>query len=217
MAKKLMLGLWLVGVCSLLITANGCKKPATVSKQEKPSDVKIQPHVQDDEPPVVTFDMTPAKTESEPAGGQLYDCTYVAGGKTAKFRFEFKQTRTTSGEIRFALGEGKFRAVAGSDNSVLLQDLKKALEAKHLPSRSPRIPELPFDAVVLAKNQSHDPSGGFSSKPPGDWIAIKLFFPKGGDDAEVYLNFNPVLGKGEFSIKDSDYGDYLLREFAKVF
>src|SRR5215472_13903616 len=216
MAKRLKLRLCLVGVCSLLIAANACKKQSAISEKEKPSDVKIQPRVPSDEPPVVTFDMTPTKTESEPADVQLYDCTYVAGGETAKFQLEFKQTRTTSGEIRFALGEGKFRAMAGSDNSVLLQDLKKALEAKHLPRKSSRIAELPFDAVVLAKNQSRDSSGGFSSKPPGDWIAIKLFFPKGGDDAEVYLNLNPVLGKGEFSIKDSDYGDYLLEVFAKV-
>jgi hypothetical protein len=41
--------------------------------------------------------------------------------------------------------------------------------------------------------------------------------PKGGDEGEVLLNLNPVLGRGEFSIKDEDYGDYLLRQFAKVF
>ncbi|HEY6253436.1 MAG TPA: hypothetical protein VI685_26055 [Candidatus Angelobacter sp.] len=122
-----------------------------------------------------------------------------------------------SGEIPVAPGEGKFLAVAGSDNSVLLEDLKKALDAKHMPSHTPRIPELAFDAVVLGQKQSRDASGGFSSKPVGDWILIKLFFPKGRDDeAEVFLNLNPVLGKGEFSLKDSDYGDYLLREFAKV-
>jgi hypothetical protein len=45
---------------------------------------------------------------------------------------------------------------------------------------------------------------------------VKIFLPKGGDDGEVFLNFDAVLGKGEFSIKDSDYGDYLLRELAKV-
>ena len=36
------------------------------------------------------------------------------------------------------------------------------------------------------------------------------------DEAVVFLNLNPVLGKGKFSIKDSEYGDYLLRELAKV-
>ena len=50
-----------------------------------------------------------------------------------------------------------------------------------------------------------------------EWIVLKLFLPKGGDKGEVFLNLNPVLGRGEFSIKDEDYGDYLLRQFAKVF
>src|SRR5262249_9779853 len=119
--------------------------------------------------------------------------------------------------IPVAPGEGRFLAVAGSDNSVLLQDLKKALDAKHMPGHSPRTAELAFDAVVLGQKQSRGPSGGFSSKPRGGWILIKLFFLKGRDDeAEMFLNLNPVRGKGEFSIKDSDYGDYLLREFAKV-
>jgi len=34
---------------------------------------------------------------------------------------------------------------------------------------------------------------------------------------DLKLNPNPVLGRCEFSIKDEDYGDYLLRQFAKVF
>ena len=208
--------LWLLGVCSILVIVNGCKKQSSVSEKEKPSDVKVQPRFRGDELPDVTFNMTPVKTKPAPFGVQLYDCTYVAGGKTARFRLEFKQTRPMSSDIPVAPGEGKFLAVADSDNSVLLEDLKKALDARHMPGRSPRIPELAFDAVVLGEKQSRSTSG-FSSQPPGDWMLIKLFFPKGrGDEAEVFLNFNPVLGKGEFSIKDSDYGDYLLREFAKV-
>jgi hypothetical protein len=38
----------------------------------------------------------------------------------------------------------------------------------------------------------------------------------GAGSSEVYLNLNPVLGKGEFSIKDPDYGDGVLLELAKV-
>jgi hypothetical protein len=115
-----------------------------------------------------------------------------------------------------ARAEGKFVAVAGSDNSVLLEDLKKALDAKHIPKKSLRAKELLFDAVVLGEKQSRDPSGSYSSNPAGDWIAIKIFVPKNGDEGEFFLNLNPVLGKGEFSLKDPDYGDYLLREFARV-
>ena len=43
---------------------------------------------------------------------------------------------------------------------------------------------------------------------------MKIFF--GDDEAEVFLNANPVSGKAEFSIKDPDYGDQVLAELAKV-
>lgn len=55
---------------------------------------------------------------------------------------------------------------------------------------------------------------GFVVVLKGNWIAAKLFF--GGDQGEVFLNLNPALGKAEFSIKDSDYGDYVIGELAKV-
>jgi len=38
----------------------------------------------------------------------------------------------------------------------------------------------------------------------------------GDGSSEVFLNLNPALGKGEFSIKDPEYGDGVLQELAKV-
>jgi len=32
----------------------------------------------------------------------------------------------------------------------------------------------------------------------------------------VFFNLNPVLGKGQFSIKDADYGDIVLRQLSSV-
>jgi hypothetical protein len=206
---------WLVTICSILAVTNGCGKPS-VPEKEKFSDIKTEPHIQQgDELPSVLFDLKPSRgVDAE--GFQLYDCTYRAQGKTAKFRLQFKQGRPVSGDLPVTRGEGKFLSVPGSDNSVLLQDLKKALDAKAIPKTSRRVAELAFDAVVLGEHQSRDLSGGYSAKPAGDWMTIKLFLPKGGSDGEVFLNLNPALGKGEFSLKDSDYGDYLLKEFAQV-
>ena len=68
--------------------------------------------------------------------------------------------------------------------------------------------------MILAEHQNE--GGGYCEIPCGDWTAMKIFLPKGGDDGEVFLNLNPVSGKAEFSIKDSDYGDYLLEHFARV-
>jgi hypothetical protein len=146
---------------------------------------------------------------------QKYDCTFAAEGKTARFQFEVN-SRPTSGEPPIAFGSGKFISVAGSDASVFLRKLQKALEAKTLPVQPKRVAELPFTAAILGTNQSHSKDGGFFTKPPGHWTAMKIFIGKKDDPAEVFLNFNTALHKGEFSIKDPDYGDEVLKELAKV-
>jgi hypothetical protein len=60
------------------------------------------------------------------------------------------------------------------------------------------------------------PQGGFAENPRGDWTAMKLFLGKGEDEAEIFFNINAVAGQGEFSIKDEDYGDAVLKELASV-
>jgi len=101
-----------------------------------------------------------------------------------------------------ASAEGKFVTVVGADDAVLLEDLKKTLEAKRAVKNPTKIPDLALDAVVLGQRQSRYPSGGFSSKPPGDWILTKIFLPKGGDEGEVFFNFNPFLGKSSSAFLD---------------
>jgi hypothetical protein len=55
----------------------------------------------------------------------------------------------------------------------------------------------------------------FCAAPPGDWIATKLFLSEEG--GEVFLNLNRARVVAEFSAKDSDYAESVLRELAKVF
>jgi hypothetical protein len=200
----------------VMVGVNGCRPSS--ANQEKLSNIKVEPNLQKTEELLtVMFDLKPSSDLPASAHSQLYDCTYQARGKSAKFRLQFGQKGLISDDPPVASGEGKFLAVKGSDNSALLEDLKKALDATRVPTNSQRIAELAFDAVILGQKQSRSPDGSFSENPPGDWITIKLFLPKGkGNEGEVFLNLNPALGKGEFSIKDSDYGDYLLKEFAKV-
>lgn len=159
--------------------------------------------------------MKPANAPVLP-GVELYDCTFQARGKTAKFRLQFRQEGPLKGELPMARASGKFLAMPGSDNSALVEDLLKALEAKRLPAQAARTAELAFDAVVLGENQSRSPSGGFLGSPSGGWKTVKIFLPPGGDDAEMFLGLNPVAGKGEFSLKDPDYGDYLVTHLASV-
>jgi hypothetical protein len=142
-----------------------------------------------------------------------YQAAYVGDGKTARFDIELTMARP-SGQILVAFTKGKFIAVPNSDASSLLAALQKTLQAKSLPSNTVRVSELPFSAALLGDHVSHSPNGGFAVKPPGNWTTIKLFL--GNGSSEVYLNLNPVLGKGEFAIKDQDYGDGVLQELAKV-
>ena len=142
-----------------------------------------------------------------------YQAAYVADGKTARFDIELTMTKA-SGQIPVAFTKGKFIAVPNSDASALLVALQKTLQAKSIPSNTVRVAELPFSAAILGDHVSHSPNGGFAVKPPGNWTSTKLFL--GDGSLEVYLNLNPVLGKGEFAIKDQGYGDGVLQELAKV-
>jgi len=124
--------------------------------------------------------------------------------------------RTRSGDPTIDSAFGKIVAVPGSDASVLLQKLQKTLEAKSVPLNTKRVAEIPFAAVILGTDNSHAKDGGFFAKPPGHWTTMKIFIGKSENPAELFLNINPVLHKGEFSIKDAEYGDDILKELAKV-
>jgi hypothetical protein len=206
---------FLLALLCFMTIVGACKRSATAGEQDKATNVKLEPRLPE-EPPTVMFGINSVNNQGASAGMQLYDCIYTSGGKSAKFRLEWKQHGALSGDIPMASAEGRFLAVDDSDNSALLLDLNKALEAKEIPNKPSRVKELAFDAAVLGEHQSRDASGAYSDNPRGDWVLLKLFLPKGGDDGEVFLNLNPVLGKAEFSIKDSDYGDFLMEQLAKV-
>jgi len=146
---------------------------------------------------------------------QRYDCTFNSGGKAARFQFEVF-SKPPSGDPTVPSTTGRIIAVPGSDASEFLHKLQKTLQAKNFPTSVQRVTELPFTAVILGTSESHAVNGGFFDKPSGNWTAMKIFIGKKDESAEVFLNFNPVLGKGEFSIKDPDYGDDVLKELAKV-
>jgi len=98
----------------------------------------------------------------------------------------------------------------------MLADLKTALEAKSLPKNIKRESALPFTYATLGEHQSRIQGGGYSSKPSGNWIAMKIFISSGDEESEVFMNLDPIGGNGEFSIKDSDYGDAILTRLASI-
>jgi hypothetical protein len=165
----------------------------------------------------VGFDIVPvpgAHSASE------WIATYQSEGKTAKFRIVLEAGKSmgdaTPSGPDIQAGSGKFVAEQGSDSSVLLMDLKKALQAKRLPKKVKRAASLPFELASFGDKQSRFPDGGFTGKPAGNWTPMKIFIGEGERESEVFLNLNPVLGKGEFAIKDVDYGDSVLAALATV-
>jgi hypothetical protein len=160
--------------------------------------------------------------EQLPSDGpaQHWLAIYLSKGKAAKFKIELGPSKPLndkqSKDFDIQQGEGRFLAEPGSDASVLLADLKNALEAKKFPAKVQRARDLPFVFVSLGQNQSQDAGGGFNDQPPGHWTPIKLFIGEGEQEGEVFLNLNPILKKGQFSIKDGEYGDIVLAHLARV-
>ena len=167
-------------------------------------------------PGAVSFDIKPLSTFE----GYAWLATYQGQGKTARFRIELAKADSLddaeSRSFDIKSGQGRLVAEPGSDASALLKELRTALEAKSLPAKVRRVSTLPFTFVTFGQHQSQATDGGFSSNPPGNWTPMKIFIGEGEQEGEVFLNLNPVLSKGQFSIKDPDYGDIVLRQLASV-
>ena len=165
-------------------------------------------------PESVGFDVKLVRGPADLTQPTLWRATHKSRGHLAVFRVELNRTtKSSGGPIPMRFGKGRFLAEPGSDPTALIQALKKALQAKAPPAKPRRVAELPFEFAVLGRGDHREPDGSFDSNKKGTWITLKLFF---GDEGEVFLNLNPVSGKGEFSIKDSDYGDYVVSRLAQV-
>ena len=194
--------------CSLSIGA--CNHPSGItSEQIREQYIPV--------PGAIGFDIEPLPGGN---GSTRWLATYSSEGKTA--RFEIKLGASTalddkeSKSFDIKSGKGTLIAVQQSDASVLLADLKKALEAKVIPTKVRRADSLAFEFVSLGQHQSQATDGGFATKPAGNWTPMKIFIDEGEEEGEVFLNLNPVIKKGQFSIKDPDYGDIVLRQLARV-
>jgi hypothetical protein len=186
-----------------LLAASGCTRPVATTQSRAP-----EAYVSDSGS--VGFDIKPLQGEN---GSVRFRATYQSERRLAKFTIEFGPTRSTEG---METGHGRFVAEPGSDASALLSDLKKALEAKAIPTKVERVKTLPFTFVNIGNQLSQGPGGGFNVNPPGNWTAIKIFIGEGEQEGDVFININTVIGKGQFSIKDPDYGDQVLQHLATV-
>lgn len=149
-------------------------------------------------------------------GARRWLATYTdTAGDTTKFDVELGEAKADQSSVLLSSGKGQFLPEAGSDPLPLLTSLKSALQAKRIPQRVEKADALPFTFALLGTNLTRSDDGSFASTPKGNWTNTKIFLAN--DQAEVYFNYNPVLHKAEFSIKDPDYGDKVLAELAKIF
>lgn len=164
----------------------------------------------------VGFDLVPV---SNGTASQWFG-TYASQGKIAKFRIELGKARAATSDegrqFKITSGEGRFVPEPGSDSTVLLIELRKALQAKTEVQPALMKTTVTFTFAKIGDNLSQAEGGGFAANPTGNWTALKLFFGEGDQESEVFLNINPRTRKGQFSIKDPDYGDLVLKELSKV-
>src|SRR5579859_2985824 len=125
--------LWLACVWLTLSVTGSCGKASHQTSDSNQGRI-IEPKIAGPEPPPsVLFDIHNAKEVLLP-DVELYDCTFQSRGTTAKFRLELQQKSALTGDgFPVARAQGRFIAVPGSDNSALLEDLAKTLEAKRVP------------------------------------------------------------------------------------
>src|SRR5258706_2112119 len=86
----------------------------------------------------VAFDLEPLPSGD---GSRQWIGIYNSAGKIAKFRIDLGATESTAG---VKSGEGTLVPEPGSDSSVLLVDLQKALQAKTVPSAPLTKTSVPF-------------------------------------------------------------------------
>lgn len=204
MASHPLARVWLGAVMALLSGFSGCKSSAPVAapvEQYSPAEG------------AVALDLMRAGAADE--AQQRWLATYTDGLHSTRFIVELEPPSKPGGVGAPGTGKGMFVAQTDSDPLPLLESIKKALQAKHMPTGVQKADELPFSYLMVGENQSRTPTGSFRSSPAGNWAVMKIFLAN--DQAQVYLNLNPELHKAEFSIKDAAYGDRVLAELARVF
>lgn len=199
---------WLLVIVCFL--CSGCSRPLTDARERAAGGYLSVPGA-------VGFDIVSLADKN---GSLRIDAAYRAGRSVAKFGVEFGPTQASItqdlGEFPIGTGEGRFTAEPGSDPSVLLADLRTALEAQTMPVNIQRVQTLPFTFVKIGDKFLQAPDGGFNAVPLGGWTVVKLFIGRGRQEGDVFLNFNTDIKKGQFSIKDPDDGDNVLRQLARV-
>ena len=155
----------------------------------------------------VEFDLEPVQGAGD--GSQQWIGIYKSAGKIARFRIDFGAAESTpgkaAGEPAVKSGEGTILPEPGSDSSVLLDNLRKALRAKSAATAPAMKTSVPFTYVNVG-----------NANQAGNWTALKLIFGDGDRESQIFMHINASIKKAQFAMKDPAYGDLALAELAKV-
>jgi hypothetical protein len=165
----------------------------------------------------VSIDLEPVSSSD---GSEQWVGVYNSSGKIARFKIDFGVPESapgkTAGDPPVKSGEGTLLPEPGSDATVLLADLQKALHAKAAAKSPQTKTSVPFTYINLGDNLSEAVNGGFTANPPGNWTARKIILGDGDRESEIFLHLNAGSKKARFSMKDPSHGDLALAELAKV-
>jgi hypothetical protein len=195
-----------------LLAAGSCGKPTSGNGDEAKPKIAAPVSPVDPGPAPISFVIASGPAEWDVSKEVEWLCVHTAGGKMARFRIRIEPAKPMDGGM-FS-GRGQFLSEPDSDPSAFLLQLKAGLLAKNLPQNVARERSVPFKLVISGRNMAHAERTGLSGV--GTWTGAKLFFGSGEGESQVFLNLDPAHHIGEFSMKDEDYGDGVLRELAKV-
>jgi hypothetical protein len=208
--------LYLLTLIAGLNVTSACQRPSNLPAEPK----SLAAIPSQDVPAPVIFKIREVGRRKVKGGDEVtWLATHDSASGAAKFKIRMV-LKKPEGYPPMAFTEGTLLREADSDPGEFLRQVAKALEAKGTGAGRPKVSALDFTAALLGQDLSRGPgsdvlAGGFTSEPPGGWIATKVFVADG--EGEFFLNLNPKEGVGEISIKDSDYGDVVLGELGRVF
>jgi hypothetical protein len=164
------------------------------------------------EPGRVRFGIRQSSRRAQSDGEEItWLATYKSKSGSARFEISLILPKP-GGKPSFGISKGTFISDRNSDYSEFLRAVANALEADKIEAGEPRTDRLEILCSVFGQNVKNRADG---AQGRADWTLTKIYVADG--EGEFFLNLNPKAGIGEISIKDSGYGDIVVRELSRVF
>jgi hypothetical protein len=120
---------------------------------------------------------------------------------------------TPKGDIPISWGEAVLTVADAVAGARFVETLAKAFH-QPLPASRGQKPALhvKMRTAVLGTSLVRDPRGGFKDGRTGNWVATKWFLQDETAEAEIFFNFSTKEKRAEFSEKDEEYREDLIKQ-----